>query len=189
MAKIKLPPQNTDLQRYVRNRYTKLFSVWGIWAAILTVVEINYLFEYFTVRLNMLSSILIALILYILPFFLMKGHRLFSDPSWEGVVTDIVYDRLVKASGGNTRKITYRYEATFTIDCGGDFTFYTLPCTDASMRYVYKIGDRLRKYHGLMYPIFVEIPEGLNQICPVCGHDVEENLKECLQCGHSRIDL
>ena len=184
-----IPDRNPDLQKLVKMKYVRLFGRWAIWAVTLTILEIIWFYDYFTDRMNELSAAIIAAFLYILPFFLMKGHLLLADRAWEGTITDIVYDRVVKVNGGDRRKIAYNYEATLTIENGGDYRFYVLPCTGASMRYTYKVGDRIRKYAGLRYPVFIEIPEGLNQICPVCGHDVEENLTNCLKCGASAIHL
>ncbi len=188
MSKISIPAANPDLRTYVRRRYQKLFLIWGICTAVLAVLEIVFLWDYFVDRFNVMTSVIVAILLFLAPLFAMKGHKLLFDRSWEGEVISVDFTH----RDGATSAVAYQRimvrkwycEVYVKLDSSERVIQYEYHLAHASHTPSVAVGDRVRHYRGLPHPIVLGKPM---KICPVCGLDSASEATECLFCGHSMM--
>ena len=189
MRKLTIPPENSDLAAYVRSRYVKLFVIWGICTVLLIVLEILYLFDYFVTRFNVMTAVITAILLFFVPLFAMKGHKLLFDPSWEGTVIDVKFTHRDGATSAVAfeRVMVRRWycEVYVQVDGSERVAHYEYQLAHASHTPPVQKGDRVRHYNGLPHPVILGKKM---QICAFCGLDSEAGTDVCMFCGHTMID-
>ena len=130
-------------------------------------------------------------------FLLVGGLRLF-DPAFEGRVTKVVFSVRLETSGtprlysdGSTQRTgssmrarQVNYVKFFVTDRRGKQHRYAVQLPNRRTDLGIKVGDRIRKYHGLPYPILLSNPAS---ICPVCGNVNQKNDPVCYDCSFSVV--
>ena len=124
--------------------------------------------------------------------FLFGGGLKLMDPAFEGEVTKMVFSvrmevtSAMKSKGGTTRGGLSARQVNYTKfwvkDRQGRVHKYAVQLPDNRIDLGIKVGDRVRKYHGLKYPILLSDPVS---ICPICGSPNSEKDPYCYDCGFS----
>ncbi len=135
---------------------------------------------------------LIVLPVIPLAVFLFGGGLRLLDPAFEGVVTKMVFSvrmevtSAMKSKGGTTKGGLSARQVNFTKfwikDRQGKVHKYAVQLPDNRIDLGIKVGDRIRKYHGLKYPVLLSDPVS---ICPICGSPNSEKDPYCYDCGFS----
>ncbi len=194
----KLHLTNPDIAATISRKYYKLAIVCLLWTAAVSIAEILYMYEYFVAKINVFSSIIIWILLCTVPFFIMKGHKLVFDKSWEGKIIHLNYTKVVKnlkhsVSSSRTsppfssRRIAYVDILEILVDCGEKAKIVTLYCPKPEEIFPFKVGDTICHYKGTNYPVFGIESESGEQFCPICGTVNHPGARECFYCDHSII--
>ena len=186
---IRIPKKNGDLRRVVSEKIIRVAAATLGTAAVVSILEVLFVYDYFLNSLGKVNAIVIWIILSVLPFFILKGHRLLLDSSWDGKVIAVDYtarvEPITKVNASRIMKRTHLCEIYAETD-GGAVKQLTLKLEDASLTLPVSVGDRIRHYRGLEYPVIFDKPI---QICPFCGYDNPIDAEECMICHHSVIKL
>lgn len=192
----RLEQSNPDIAHHVQNNDRRIRIRFAIWTILLLLF---YLFVVYTPVLERKGLFWALILLPVIPcavFVFVGGLRLF-DPAFEGEVTKVVFSvRLdvagnprglsatrtgrVGAGGGSARQVNYT--KFFVTDKRGRQHRYAVQLPNNRIDLGIKVGDRIRKYHGLPYPIFLSDPAS---ICPICGSSNHKSDPYCFDCGGS----
>lgn len=178
---------NRDIAETVAAKTRKITANCLLWTAAVSLAEALWLHEYFTARINAVSSVIIWIALCSIPFIGYKVWQLVLDKTWIGTVTSLKYDREVNPTPTGSRKITYKNVLEMTVDCGDRVKVVKLPCATAQALYPYEVGDIVCRYRGTKYPVFAVASKTGAQLCPICGTIHKPHELECFWCHHSAI--
>lgn len=186
---MKIPAQNPDLRRYVRARYIKLFTALILWNALLAWLEYIFIYDYFITTLNELNAVITWIFLSILPFFLLRGHKLIFDSSWEGTLTAVTYEskndlgRDSAAMVAETREPDLKATLHVQLDSGKtvNFVFNRLQNAEG---FPYLPGQRVRHYRGTRFPLILDDE---HELCVICGANNGKDAEVCAYCGRTLV--
>lgn len=198
MLRERLQKSNPDMAELVHRQDKKIRLRFAIWTILLLLF---YLFVVYTPVLERKGLFWALILLPIIPcavFVLVGGLRLF-DPAFEGEVTKVVFSvRLdvagnprglstsrggsIKVGAGGSGARQVNYTKFFVTDKRGRQHRYAVQLPNNRIDLGIKVGDRIRKYHGLPYPILLSDPAS---ICPVCGSSNHKSDPYCFDCGGS----
>lgn len=195
----KLQRTNPDIAQFVTKNDKRVRFHFYILTAFLILFYFLVIYEYVLVSKGLIWALVVVPIIPVMTFFLSGGMCLF-DPSFEGEVTKVVFSvrldasdnpRLSSARGGSVKvKVgsmsarQVNYTKFYVIDRYGKKHRYAVQLPDNRIDLGIKAGDRIRKYHGLPYPILLSDPMS---ICPVCGSVNHKNDPYCYDCGFSVV--
>lgn len=194
----KLHFTNPDIAATISRKYYKLAIVCLLWTAAVSIAEIAFMYEYFSKKMNVFSSVIIWIILCTIPFFIMKGPKLIFDKSWEGKIIHLNYTKVVKnlkhsVSSARTsppfssRRIAYVDILEILVDCGKKTKMVTLYLPKSDTQLPFEVGDTICHYKGTSYPVFGIASKSGEQFCPICGTLNPTGARECFLCDHSII--
>ncbi len=192
--KIVLPPENADVIAYIKDKRRRAVMPYIIWVAAVMILEIAFLFRYFSERINMPISILLWLILLLIPIVFRKVKM--PKRSFEGVITEIRVKPsrglwMRNGSGTMINPYSYKtwviYNTIITVDIGGGKTKKVIyQDSEHENSYPYRVGDRVRYIWGMEYMQIM--PDGdLKRyfICPFCRANLTLEDEKCGECGLS----
>ena len=190
-----LEKTNPDIADRIQKNDKKIRIRFALWTILLVTF---YLFVVFTPVLERKGLFWALILLPVIPcavFVFVGGLRLF-DPAFEGEVTKVVFSVRLDVAGnprglsatrngrvgasGSARQVNYT--KFFVTDQNGKQHRYAVQLPNNRIDLGIKVGDTIRKYHGLPYPILLNDPVS---ICPVCGSVNHKNDPHCYDCGYS----
>ena len=191
-----LKKTNPDIAELVVKNDRHILVRFGIWSVL---VMAFYFLVVYTPVLEYKGLFWALILLPLIPvsvFIFVGGLKLF-DPAFEGEVTNVVFSvRLEvgnKMGGGvsragrsiaTTSSRQVNYTKFFVTDRRGKQHRYAVQLPNNRTDLGIKVGDRIRKYHGLPYPILLSDP---TSICPVCGSVNHKNDPACYDCSFSIV--
>ncbi len=183
----KLHLTNPDIAATISKKYYNLAIICLLWTAAVSIAEISFMYEYFAEKMNVFSAVTIWILLCTVPFFIMKGHKLLFDKSWEGKILHLNYTKVVKSSPFSSRRIAYVNILEILVECNGKTKMVTLYCPKPEEMFPFKVGDTICHYKGTGYPVFGIESESGEQFCPICGTVNHPGARECFYCDHTII--
>ncbi len=130
-----------------------------------------------------IHSILIAIALFIGVFTALKIWRVFTDRSFQGVITKIRHKETLVSPKGDLRPTATetRYHVYLTVLLENGKTVnkhveHTEPFHDDLW---YRIGDHVIYHRGTKFPLV----ENGRTICAYCGHQPISDESKCSNCG------
>ena len=186
MAKLHVPPENADILFTLEKQNRRPIIVCAALIAGICVIEVVFLFRYFAERMGTLSSVLIWIALCGACMFKLRIPQILLDRGWCGTLMQITYEPVVRTSPA-PRGLSYTYEAKLVLKEGTRIILWKIAMPRSNARLHYRVGDRLCRFSGTRYPVYLEPQENGAQICPLCGARLERDLESCFNCSHSRI--
>lgn len=199
MTNDRLKKTNADIANLVSKNDRRIWTRFAVWSVL---VMAFYLLMLYNSVLEYKGGFWALILLPVIPcavFLLVGGLRLF-DPAFEGRVTKVVFSVRLEASGnprllcsdGTTKRVgganmrarQVNYVKFFVTDRRGKQHRYAVQLPNKRTDLGIKVGDRIRKYHGLPYPILLSNPAS---ICPVCGNVNQKNDPVCYDCSFSVV--
>ena len=193
----KLWKTNADIANFVSQNDRRIWVRFGVWSVLLLAFYLIVVYTPVLERKGLFWALILLPVIPILVFILVGGLKLF-DPAFEGEVTKVVFSVRLDASDnprlsvsrGSNRKVgaggmsarQVNYTKFFVTDRYGKKYRYAVQLPDNRIDLGITVGDTVRKYHGLPYPILLKSP---TSICPVCGSVNQKSDPYCSDCGFS----
>lgn len=193
----KLWKTNADIANFVSQNDRRIWVRFGVWSALLLAFYLIVVYTPVLERKGLFWALILLPVIPVLVFILVGGLKLF-DPAFEGEVTKVVFSVRLDASDnprlsvsrGSNRKVgaggmsarQVNYTKFFVTDRYGKKYRYAVQLPDNRIDLGITVGDTVRKYHGLPYPILLKSP---TSICPVCGSVNQKSDPYCYDCGFS----
>ena len=195
----RLARSNPDVAALVQKNDRRILWRFAIFSVLLLAFYMIVVYMPVYDRKGLLWALVPLPVIPLAVFLLVGGLRLF-DPSFEGEVTKVVFSvrldasdnpRLaatraagvrVGAGGMSARQVNYT--KFFVTDRYGKKHRYAVQLPNNRVDLGIKVGDRIRKYHGLPYPILLSAPAS---ICPICGSMNVKSDPVCYDCGFSVV--
>lgn len=182
---------NPDMALRVERHDNRILRRFALWTVFLLLFYFVAVYGEVSASKGVLWALVIVPVIPVGTFIANGGLKLF-DPAFEGEVTKVVFSirmevtSAMKGKGGTTRggmsARQVNYTKFFVKDCEGKIHKYAVQLPDNRIDLGIKVGDRVRKYHGLKYPILLQYPAS---ICPICGSFNSEKDPYCYDCGYS----
>ena len=193
----KLWKTNADIANFVSQNDRRIWVRCGVWSVLLLAFYLIVVYTPVLERKGLFWALILLPVIPVLVFILVGGLKLF-DPAFEGEVTKVVFSVRLDASDnprlsvsrGSNRKVgaggmsarQVNYTKFFVTDRYGKKYRYAVQLPDNRIDLGITVGDTVRKYHGLPYPILLKSP---TSICPVCGSVNQKSDPYCYDCGFS----
>lgn len=189
-----LEKTNPDIAEFIKKKDKR------VWLRFLGLTGFFLAFYFLVVMEYVLASKGLFWAIAVVPFlpvaaFIMTGCISLFDPAFEGMVTKVVFSvRLdaqnnARGSVGRSGRVgsvmsvrQVNYTKFFITDRYGKKYRYAVQLPNNRIDLGIVVGDTVRKYHGLPYPILLKNPAS---ICPVCGSVNHKNDPCCYDCGFS----
>ena len=186
-----LKKTNPDMARMVEKNDRRVRLAIGFWSVFALVFYFVAAFSEVLASKGWFWAVVVVPIIPV-AIFLFGGGLKLMDPAFEGEVTKMVFSvrmevtSAMKSKGGTTRGGLSARQVNYTKfwvkDRQGRVHKYAVQLPDNRIDLGIKVGDRVRKYHGLKYPILLSDPVS---ICPICGSPNSEKDPYCYDCGFS----
>lgn len=194
MLRERLQKSNPDIARHVQKKDKKICIRFALWTVLLLVFYFSVVYAEILRSKGLFWALLMVLIIPAGVFVSVGGFQLL-DPAFEGRITKVKFSiRMEVASQGRASVNGYgsakggmrarqvNYVKLFVEDEKGRVHRYAMQLPDNRVELGYKAGERVRKYHGLPYPILLSDPVS---ICPICGSANHKTDPYCFDCGYS----
>ncbi|MBR5870713.1 MAG: hypothetical protein IKZ09_06720 [Clostridia bacterium] len=199
-----VPEKYDDICRAIENGRRRILIKSAIWCAAVVVLEYVYLWQYFSDRIHIAASALIAVLLLISYPIKCGILKLLSDHGWEGQVRDTKKRSYIHF---NRRGMGYRYTSMSTrieghlyLCCGEGRAPLLEKWLPIRKKFIlrsgedelpYQIGDTVRCYRGTAYPVIVRRPSLDTyppRVCVFCGKTEEDRERlNCDFCGYALV--
>ena len=194
-----LKKTNPDIANLVSKNDRRIWVRFAVWSVLTMAFYCLVVYHPVLEHKGLGWALVLLLVIPCAVFLLAGGLRLF-DPAFEGKVTKVVFsvrldasdnprlavsrgsNRQVGAGGMSARQVNYT--KFFVTDRRGKQHRYAVQLPNNRTDLGIKVGDRIRKYHGLPYPILLSDPAS---ICPVCGSVNQKNDPVCYDCSFSVV--
>lgn len=187
----RLRKTNPDMAQRVEKHDRRILRRIVLWSVFLLAFYFTIVYTEVTASKGQFWALVIVPILPAFAFIANGGFKLF-DPAFEGEVTKVVFSirmevsGAMKGKGGTTRGGMSARQVNYTKfwvkDRQGKVHKYAVQLPDNRIDLCINVGDRVRKYHGLKYPILLSDPVS---ICPICGSFNSVKDPYCYDCGYS----
>lgn len=187
--KLSIPKENADIRKAVQGKLIRQIVFCAIWVIAVSVFMIVYGYKYFADSITHGTSLLIWIIACLVPFYLCKSWRWFTDQPYEGTVTSCKQTSWIKAKGPRATTQVRMYTQNIRVRLqNGDEKLVKLSWESGKECPYYYEGDYIRYYRGTNFPQIISDEPGAHRICVMCGTSHHPRETECMICGKSLID-
>ena len=152
----------------------------ALWTILFWFFWLNYCFGFFAQSVGGFSAIFGGCLIWVYPLCHFRVWKHLTDSSFEGIVTDVKRDNVVRSGFLTRRRIKRLYRLTLTV--GTDSGKIIKKSIESAEPFYndrwYVVGDRVRYHRGTKYPLVV----GRIRICAYCGSLLRPEEKKCVDC-------
>lgn len=188
--KISIPKENNDIRITVTLRLVMQIVFCAAWTAIISTLMLISVYDYFCNALGILNAVLIWVILCLIPFWMCKFWRWFTDRPYEGQVISCKQTSSVAARGIAKKEYlmrTYTQNINIKLPNGKKKTVKVTWFSDKEVPFYYE-GNYVRHYRGTKYMQVISDDPGAPRICVMCGTQNRSEETVCMICGKTLID-
>lgn len=145
----------------------------------------SYLSSHLGKQYGEIYSILIAVALFIGVFITLKIWRIFTDRSFQGVITKIRHKETLASPKGDARPTAtesrYHIYLSVLLENGKTVTKHIEHTELFYDDLWYRVGDYVTYHRGTKFPL---VKNG-RKICAYCGHELISDEDKCSNCGYT----
>ena len=138
---------------------------------------------YFSSRINPAASFTIAYVLCLIPVFIKRLWRIFTDRSFSATVTNVSYMESQTFNKEDMRASAttdlYTVKLKMVLDNGSAAKKNIESFEPFYADMWYKVGDRIIYHRGTKFPLIV----GGRRFCAYCGDGLKDGEERCHKCG------
>ena len=182
-----IPRVNSDILETIQRKRRRKVIICLFWASAVSLLELSFMHEYFTTRLNAVNSCIIWVLLALIPFFALGVPKMLTEKSWCGEIIEIKYttEKTIPPSGRKDRGYlsdTY-YVTHLAVKNGDEISVHQFP----KKKLRFKVGDVVCHIKGTNHIIYAIPKVDGTQACPICGMRIPSGKNSCPSCSHSVI--
>lgn len=194
MHNIQIPK---ELKKAISRKIAIRLLLFALLLALNLIIVIRWWGDLFPIeKINSVAKYSFAIIFLILPFFLTKVYKIFTDTAYTGIVRNVKIRSVVdsKSTVKVSQEMLYRKnEVYLTVETPNGKIIqkkvYEGSPEHAANLEKYRIGDQILHLHGTGITIVLPTPDDTHCSCAVCGGINEISNDMCIHCGKPMIRI